>query len=338
MTSFAVVKDSENDRLISWPREQNLHFADPPHVDLPDPSLFSRLRLASAKVSAIALDVANMFQNVALPAWLVSYFPLMPVTFGDLPGDLQRRIIDELGLKDRPTQRTRFRPHQKSLPMGFKWAVYIAHAFARRCIENAVQELAIVRGSPVRVVAFSRRSRLMRLMKVPAGAMLLMHIIDDINAVFLDWDPQDAIRFQCLVRRELILRHLPIKESKSTPTGQPITRLMPFIGRKWNLQTGAVRPKTDKLNPIRRKTLATLSKVSFISRKELERLIGTLLWISLGRRPIMANFRHVFLATHRSPNSYRSPSATLRRESYAPSSLSCPWPSWNSIGSNGKQS
>lgn len=43
MTSFAVRKDEDRDRMISWPRTQNDLMPAPPGLELPDPSIFERL-------------------------------------------------------------------------------------------------------------------------------------------------------------------------------------------------------------------------------------------------------------------------------------------------------
>ncbi len=133
MTSFAVVKNEQKDRLISWPHVQNSDFLDPPKVDLPDPFLLSRLRIAAnSKLSGFALDIANMFHNIKLPVWLVPFFPLHPVRFGNLPGELQRAVMSEMRLQRRPQQSSLLRPTPEHLAYGFKWAVYIAHTICRR--------------------------------------------------------------------------------------------------------------------------------------------------------------------------------------------------------------
>ena len=120
MLWFAERKEVQRDRMISWPRTQNEMMPDPPYVDIPDPSNFGRLRMPNnADLQAIYFDIENMFHNIRLPSSMVKLFPLRPVSFGDLPGNLQRRM--ETTLRYHPKQKERFRPLQATLSMGFHW-------------------------------------------------------------------------------------------------------------------------------------------------------------------------------------------------------------------------
>ena len=106
-------------------------FPAPPVPDLPDPSLYQRIQVEMKhKVAGFEHDVANMFHNVVLPLELALCFPFQSVVFGDLPGNAQRSTIEGLKLSQQPKQNKRFRPFQKTLPMGFTWAVWIAHTVA----------------------------------------------------------------------------------------------------------------------------------------------------------------------------------------------------------------
>lgn len=97
MSSFAVVKDEDADRLISWPRIQNLFFLPPDAVDLPDPSLFERVSLrGDLRAVGFGADVAEMFHNIVLPPWLSDLLPLAPVVFVDLSGEAQRTLCKQL--------------------------------------------------------------------------------------------------------------------------------------------------------------------------------------------------------------------------------------------------
>lgn len=124
LNSFAVRKDETTDRLISWYWVQNEHMLPPDEVDLPDPGVFDRVSHdSSRRLTGFAIDIANMFHNVVLPAWLIRYFSLRPIAFGNLSGDAQRALCAQLGLSARPKQCERFTPYQRTLPMGFEWAV-----------------------------------------------------------------------------------------------------------------------------------------------------------------------------------------------------------------------
>lgn len=91
------------------------------YTDLHNLSLFSRLHLDSrAQVTGFALDVANMFHNIVLQSWLRMYFPLRCVTYGNLPGTIQRELRKKLIQGRRVPQNALVRPYQRTLPMGFK--------------------------------------------------------------------------------------------------------------------------------------------------------------------------------------------------------------------------
>lgn len=103
MSAFAVTKDEDSDRLISWPRFQNALLPPPPTVDLPTPDLFGRLHISpSMKCAAFAADVSNMFHNILLPPWLSNIFAFPPMAFGNLPGETQHHIMQSLKLTVRP--------------------------------------------------------------------------------------------------------------------------------------------------------------------------------------------------------------------------------------------
>lgn len=94
MSLFAVRKDQHADRLISWPRAQNDLFEEVRYTELPDPSILGRLHLLdSARVLGFGLYVANMFQDVLLPPWLVEMFPMERVPFVNLPSETQRGLM-----------------------------------------------------------------------------------------------------------------------------------------------------------------------------------------------------------------------------------------------------
>lgn len=88
MTSFAVRKDEERDRLFSWPEAPNDHMLAPDDVDLPDPGLFDRLSYSDdIRISGFAADISNIFHSICLPDWLVPFFPLRVIRLGNLTGE-----------------------------------------------------------------------------------------------------------------------------------------------------------------------------------------------------------------------------------------------------------
>lgn len=50
ITSFAITKSVDLDRLISWPRVRNMYSKEPPNPEIPDPTLFEFLVCDDAKL------------------------------------------------------------------------------------------------------------------------------------------------------------------------------------------------------------------------------------------------------------------------------------------------
>lgn len=112
MASFCSTERSRTRSLISWPRVQNQFMPDPRYIELPDPSVYSQLRAGKVEYfKAFYFDLANMFHNIRLPNFLLRLFPLRSISFGNLPGNLQRKIIGLLG--HRPKQSAHYRPHSR---------------------------------------------------------------------------------------------------------------------------------------------------------------------------------------------------------------------------------
>lgn len=62
--------------------------------------LFDRLLYDERlRLSGFAVYISNMFHNVCPPTWIVPYFPLRVVRFGNLSGDAQRHLCSQLGLR-----------------------------------------------------------------------------------------------------------------------------------------------------------------------------------------------------------------------------------------------
>lgn len=317
MSSFAVRKDSLRDRMISWPRTQNKLMPDPPYVDLPDPSIFGSIRAPSdADLQAFYFDVGNMFHNIRLPSSMAKLFPLRTVSFGDLPGTLQRRI--EITLGCRPRQHERFRPLQATLPMGFKWAVYIAHTFAKSCFKEAYNSFiasSLRLQSPYRLKCFSRSAGIITLTE---GDALLMHIIDDINLICFGWSSEDVSTIHRTCESIFVKNGLPIKRSKSTEVGLTERESLTFIGWEWDLRKATVRPRAAKINETIALTAEYFSTEVGVLRAA-ERVVGKLVWICMGCRALLSTLRQTFFALDTARATGKSDSLlidTVRRELY----------------------
>lgn len=138
MTSFAVVKDTKRDRLISWPRMQNEGMPKPPYADLLALDLLQNIGVPdSACPSGFFFDIANMFHTIRLPPSFAKLLPMSPILFGSLSKETQSAILSTKNTNLH--QHVLVRPLQTTMPMGFKWSVFIAHTIAKKCIQHAYQ-------------------------------------------------------------------------------------------------------------------------------------------------------------------------------------------------------
>jgi len=294
MTSFAVRKDEKKDRMISWPRFQNMILPDPPYTELPTPDLFSTIRIEKeAKLEGFYFDISNMFHNIRLPKALAKLMPLTPVTASSLSERTIAGIEASFGRSIQPYEK--IRPIQATLPMGFKWAVYIAHTLAARCMKRAFD---IVRSAPVasqlpsdsRLVQLHRNDRLQH---VRAGDVLLLHIIDDVNPVCINWNPEVTILFNHVCSEVFEAHGLPRKTGKSSPLNAVVTDKMPFMGWSFDFTRQILRPLPKKMHA----AIADAGRVlasKTVSPEALKSTIGRLIWIALGARPILSSLLHVF--------------------------------------------
>lgn len=83
MTIFAISKDPQHERLISWPRHANELVPAPPKPDFPKPRHFGYIQTTPETWSGFWLDAANMFHNLAVPEEMRDLFPLQPIAYDD---------------------------------------------------------------------------------------------------------------------------------------------------------------------------------------------------------------------------------------------------------------
>ena len=184
---FAVVKDRERDRLISWPRIQNFIMPDAPCTELPNQGHFHKIEdKEKSSLSVFLLDFENMFHNIRMTPHLVPLFPFRLALYGHLTITIQLSL--ERYFASKPSPDTLSRTLQRALPMGFKWAVFIAHNFVRSCYREAFSIFL-----PTSDI-FSKPQPSPKLLELqhytgkitPSQRLaLVIHIIDDLNFVFV---------------------------------------------------------------------------------------------------------------------------------------------------------
>jgi len=292
MSSFGVTKDLSSDRLISWPRVQNELFLPPPIPNFPDPSAFSRIFADQSPDGAgFAMDVANMFHNIRLPVWLVSLFPLTPICYRDMPEYLQNIVRSELQLACHPNPYALFRPLQRTLPMGFTWAAYLGHSIAEGCLNMALEIFCANSTFTYRVLTLSGK---LNVVEPKRNDIVIAHIIDDVNVVLYDSPLSESQKLQHIFWRSFTMSGLPIRAAKCTPLNKIQTDALPFIGFTWDLKTGNIFPKDSRTSNLSDSIDGLLECPSSYQEKEVERIVGKLVWTCMARRPLLSVLRSVF--------------------------------------------
>lgn len=98
--------------------------------------MYAHISFKSGKLKGIWLDIANMFHNLGLPCPFFDLLPLPTITFGELSTVTQQRV--QLALNSHQLDKnTILRPSQRTMHMGFKWSVVLAHDAKRNIIRTA---------------------------------------------------------------------------------------------------------------------------------------------------------------------------------------------------------
>lgn len=137
VTSFAVCKDAQSDRFISWPKLQNALFAPPPDVDLPHPGVLARLNVRKTETCAtigFEMDVTNMLLQLVLPRWMYLLLPLTKAHF-------ENHYDNSVSSSDR-RKTLCYASHLRTMPKAFSWAVNVAHEAAAALLRQYVVEAA----------------------------------------------------------------------------------------------------------------------------------------------------------------------------------------------------
>ena len=236
MSLFAFTKSPMRNRLISWPRVQNDTALSPLYTSLPNPAMFEAIRMRGSDPGAFLLDISNMFHNITLPIWLAGLLPMKAVALSHLHEDTQRRIAERTILPGN-TADLHLHVCQATMPMGFKWAIFIAHTFVDSCFNESFRLISASR------LAFPN----MHLGKLRGEdtpytpeqrSPLFLHIIEDAvtagercSVTFtLDW-PSDFINtWRRLTRKILYINRLPLAEAKSSKPAAVLLDCLSFIG------------------------------------------------------------------------------------------------------------
>ena len=191
LTLFAVSKTQNRTRLISWPRVQNDALPNPPYTHLSDPSLFEAIEANGPDFSTFYLDVSNMFHKTTFLYWLTKLFPLQTIHERDLScATLQRIKVQLPKMGDNGNQL--LRPCQATMPMNFKWAVFIAHSFTSACLGKAYNLFRSSRLAPLCLdqphTLHAERAPYLLNPRQP----LMLQIIDDAICIASGWSDDEV--------------------------------------------------------------------------------------------------------------------------------------------------
>jgi hypothetical protein len=263
---FAVGKDEQQDRLIIDAQPANRLFVDSPHVDLPNPSHLTQLRVPrGARIQIGKSDLSNFYHHLGLPEWMVDYFALPPLTADELA---------QLGLEsDAPF------PACLTLPMGFSHAVLLAQQ----------AHLHVVYSSR----ALSPRDNILHMLSPEVTADSVKHgiIVDDLFLFSLDHDLATAA-FQRVLAAYAAAGFV-VKPSKVVaPSDQPVKIIGFMIGADRNDRI-SISLSTDACLDLAQTTLFFLRR-GLATGLQLAHIIGRWTWCMLLRRPSLAVLQHSY--------------------------------------------
>ena len=254
---FGVVKDKDKDRLIFDGRRANLFLLDPPHVDLPNPSLLTSISLAPGHhIFVSKSDVSNMYHRLSVPRWLSLYLGIPSLKGRDLfpDGSWPGMVY----------------PVMRTLPMGLAHAVFLAHT----------AHLSVIRGAwPSHTMSLSHPC----LSLASPDQVIADGYIDDQFAIAVVPElPNSLISASVTALDRVHLDHSPSKFVLSSPD----TLTTELLGVTIH-QNGFITPTRDALHRVLVLTRFILERDS-ASAKEIERLVGLWLWLLLLRRPLIS--------------------------------------------------
>jgi hypothetical protein len=269
---FAVVKDSDADRLIIDAQPANRLFVDPPHVMLPNPSHLVQLHAEKGtKLYPAKSDLSNFYHQMELPVEWRPYFALPPLTAEECA---------ELGV---PYAGVPVYPMCTTLPMGFSHAVVLA----QRAHENVLYRHGAACGSAPALL----RSDNLLCMESPTIDRCVHGIyIDDLFFLSPRFEDVDAQYRRCLAAYEHA--GLPDSVKKREP---PLRSPKPIKAIGIEIDPIALTLSVavaDRLKLVRA-TLALLS-APLVTGLQLSQLVGSWTWCILLRRSALCVLQHVY--------------------------------------------
>lgn len=263
---FAVPKPDGSQRIIIDARMANLHFTDPPKVDLPSPTHLASIQVRTTdKLYVAKMDLSNFYHHIGLPTWMQPYFclpPLEPVTRGQQP----------------------VYPMCTTLPMGFSHAVYLAQQVHNHCLYSRA--------------ALNPRWNVLRLSQPLLTQTIHALYIDD-NCLLGTSETDVQQQYELCLAAYTAAGLLAKREKCTAATTEP-TEVLGITVDGYRQQMYVAPTKMRKLLG---QTVYMLSK-THCTGQELARLLGHWTWAIMLRRPAFAMLRltYIYINTYKHIN------------------------------------
>ena len=262
---FAVPKGESSQRLILDCRPANALFNPVFYTELPTPADLSNLLLpAGVPVYATKCDLDNYYHRIVVPDWMVPYFGLPKVR----ASDIDPTLADEFGAD------AEVFPAFLRLPMGFLSAVHISSKVHEHFLSTSV-------------LRDHRFLRVGQRFVLQIGEVVIILYIDDLVLLSTCKQLLDTITSSLL--DHYALAGFVVKLSKYVP---PSLR-MPILGLDFDGETHELSVTAERAVALRSSCLRLVA-TGFASGKQLEVLLGHMIWAGLVRRPVLSVLSHIY--------------------------------------------
>ena len=260
---FGVAKPDGKIRLIIDARHANRIFAEPPHVELPTPTLLGNMEAPpDRKLYVAKCDLSDFFYRFRIPLWMQQFFGLPSLTAA------------ELGLQHVHGASAVLWPMFTCVAMGWSHSVYLTQTAHEHILDTSTR--------------LKRRDRITATSDLRIDRLRHLIYIDDLNIFGTVRDEVKAALVEYIAVTDA--RDLPAKPSKiQWPSCEGVECIgIDVDGTK---HTAGVR--FEKLHALCAATQRLLLDRR-VSGLELAGLVGRWTWAMLVNRPALAAFCAVY--------------------------------------------
>eukprot|EP00971_Amphidinium_carterae_P332360 6466486-Amphidinium_carterae.2 len=274
---FVLKKDGIKRRLILDCRQTNVLFRDPPQMRMASGSKLADLRLLpNDKLYVAKSDVKDFFYNIRLDGKLCEYFSMPSISCRDvlryfhenglrIPQELHDLVVMNVGTAW---------PCFTAVPMGWKWAMYIAQRIHTRiCLEGSRLDSSCVLEEGVIPPVLGD------------STTFLLPYVDNLNVLGTSADMVDTVLHRIVGK--LRATGFTVHEIETARCSTSV------LGYKVDGETGTISCKDDKLRAVREAWLR-LSRGLPVSGHGVEKLLGFTIHFMLLFRPLLSIPHHLY--------------------------------------------